>query len=142
MSSRLQNGDPHGETVIVRTMDEYLARKHGSSHDSPALAALYRDRYGDSCSALTCDRSADVVLFVLNAPTLSIVLCENHAVQLRDENSDLVDHLPTLTPETEALLPRNDQAGSPSAHLTLRSDESELRDDDAPEGSPRSSDER
>lgn len=138
----LQKDFPSSDTVLVKSLDEYLALKHATGHVSPALAALFRDRYGEDCSALACDDSAEVVVILLNHPTIVIPFCTNHALQMREGYADLAHHLPKLTPKTKALFPRSNDAGSLRAHLTSQRDESELRDDDENEGSPRSTDER
>lgn len=130
------------DRVFTMSVDDYLALKHSTGYSSPALGALLRDRYGDDCSALTCDNSAEVVFIMLNQPTIAIPLCENHALQTHQTYADLAEHLPKLTPETQALFPGSNDVGSLSALLTTRPDESELRDDDEPEGTSRSADER
>lgn len=133
---------PSSGTVLIRTFDDYLSLKHGTGEVSGALAALFRDRYGDDCSVYVCTQPADVVFIVFNHPAVVIPFCERHALQMRDRYADVAGHLPKLTPETEALFPTEGGVGSQSDHLTSQRDESELRDDDEPGRAPRSADER
>lgn len=140
MTWDLQKGCPSNSAVLVRSMDECLALKHGTGRVSVALAALFRDRYGDDCSVFDCGYSADVVLITFNEPTIVVPLCERHARQTYEEYADLAEHLPKLTPDTKALFPESNDAGSLNALPTPRPDESELRDGDEPEGAPRSAD--
>lgn len=132
MKPHLRRDWPRNDTVLVRSMDEYLALKHGGGAKDVALAALYRDRYGDDCAAHVCDQAADVALIILNQPAIVIPFCDNHARQMREEYSDLADHLPKLSPETKAVFPESIDTDPLSALLTTRPDPIELRDDDEP----------
>ncbi|MFF7292032.1 hypothetical protein ACFY9N_05795 [Microbacterium sp. NPDC008134] len=142
MTSGLQKEFRGNDTLLIRSMDEYLALKHGTGTTSLALAALLRDRYGDDCSVFDCGHSADVVFITFNAPTIVVPFCERHAPQICEEYGDLAEHLPKLTPDTTGLFPESNDAGSFDALPTPRPDESERRDDDEPEGAPRSADDR
>lgn len=101
---------PNNGTVLVKSFDEYLALKHSTGHVSPALGALFRDRYGEDCSVLVCDEPAEVVFILLNHPTIVVPFCESHALQMREGYADLAEHLPKLTSATKRLFPNDDDS--------------------------------
>ncbi|MDQ4214053.1 hypothetical protein [Microbacterium capsulatum] len=80
---------------------------------------------------------------MLNAPTIVIPFCEQHAAQVAAEYADLMEHLPILTDEARAYF--RDEGDSPDSlcvHWTPNRDANERRDDNAPEGAQKDADER
>lgn len=135
MTTGAESDCPSTKNVLIRTMDEYLALKHGTGTASMALGALFRDRYGDDCSVSVCDRSADLVFIILNSPTVVLPFCEGHAHQMCGRYANLADHLPELTPEATAPFLGSGVRGSLRTHLTRDDDNRELRDYDERAGS-------
>lgn len=132
-------------------IDEYLLL---AGHEQPEAFANPRaprhglvaqhtiDAHAPECSVFLCERVADLVLIMLPAPTIVVPFCEEHAAQARKKYADLIEHLPEMSPEEQALFSDRGNPSGLRAHLTPQDDERELRDDDEPEGAPRSADER